>query len=148
MAVVIRAADAAARLVLAPLVALALITWWLVGDISEPGAEDVLFRFALAERHSTLLGLVGLAIAAACAVDWWTRWNRSGSRGTAAWLTILGANAGFLAGFALRIITARVHGANIGGGMVLLGSPFGAVALLVSTAWLLRRLERTRGQRT
>jgi hypothetical protein len=89
---------------------------------------------------------LGLAISAACVVDWTACWGRCAYRSTAAWLTIVGGNAGFLAGLAMRITTARVHGANIGGGMVILATPFGAVAMLAITAWLSRRLERSRSQ--
>jgi hypothetical protein len=140
--VLMRAAGVAVRLVLVPLVGLALITWWLVGDVSEPGGEDVIVRFEAAERNATTLGLLGLLAAVAWAVDWVTSWHRSIAWQAASWLTAAGIGAGFLTGAGLRVVTARVGGANIGGGMVILASPPAFLTLLVITVVLSLRIAR------
>jgi hypothetical protein len=147
MGSVVRAAGVAARLVLAPLVAFALLGWWLVGDVSEPGGDDFILQLPFAERHAVALGLAGLVVATGWAVDFARVWLRFQHRNQALWLSGIGVNAGVLAGIGMRVVTARVGGANIGGGLVILATPAAGLGLLVVTSLLSWRIARGSGRK-
>lgn len=105
---------AIARLVLLSLVAALLLTWWAIGDISEPGGSDYLLRISVAQNHAAWFGLAGFAVAAAVAADAVLRW-----RAQRDWrplrASLLAAGIGVVIGAGLRVVTARAGGANIGG---------------------------------
>ena len=142
MALVVRAAAVAGRLVVAPFVGFGLLGWWLVGDVSEPGGEDFIVQLPLAQRNSVSLGLVGLAFVVGWCADFVVVWRRSEPAAQAFWLSTIAVSAGVLAGAAMRVVTARVGGANIGGGMVILASPVAGLALIAATVALSLRIAR------
>jgi hypothetical protein len=136
----------AAVLVLAAPVA----CWWLVGDLSESGADlDYAVRpVPLDPAVELLLGITAAAGAVASSAvllratvrrRFNTRW----------WLVLLPVVvAGSVAAVGWRVLTAGVYGANIGGGLAaLLGIPAVAVLLVWAVAaavWLLRAARRRR----
>jgi hypothetical protein len=119
-----------------------VVAWWAIGDVSEdvsPAAAYYAFRPpSLSARAELMLGagsttgalaalvvLVPATRRGAVAVRWW---------GVVAPLVGLGV----FAGFAYRVMTAAVHGANIGAGLVVLLAPFAATGALATAAWQLR----------
>ena len=143
---VIRASGVATRLVLVPLIGFGFTAWWLVGDVSEPGGEDSILQLPFAQRQPRALGVLGLVLAAIWATDWFLVWRRADQRFPALWLSAAGVTAGLLAGAGMRVVTARVGGANIGGGMVILTSPLVAISLVAVTIWLALRIARRQPQ--
>lgn len=126
---------AVVQLVLLPLISAASIVWWLVGDaFSTQGGRDQMVRLAFAAEHAGLVG-VGGVVGTAVAIVLLRR--RRGSRGArhAGAAVVLAGIAGLLVGVGLRIVTARVHGANIGGGLALLFGPWLLLVLVVGATW-------------
>jgi hypothetical protein len=106
-------------------------TWWLVGDLSEepgisgqPPTDHMIPPPQLGETVETFLGVSAVLAAAlalvALAVAAWR-----GAVAPRRWRVVAPlVLAGVYCGFAWRVMTAAVHGANIGGGMMLM---FGVV---------------------
>lgn len=117
------------RLVASPVLAALLLTWWLVGDLSEAGGEDRLFSLGAMESSARLLGVGGVLLGSLVVTDL-VRNRRLVQLRT--WLLPVGiaCAAGLLAGAGLRLVSARTAGANIGGGFVLLVGPPVVLALL------------------
>jgi hypothetical protein len=118
---------------LASMVVLAtpVATWWLVGDLSEgPGASgrpppDYMFRPPrLSDTVETVLGVSAVLVAVSALVALaGATWQ--GAVELRRWRVLAPLMvAGIYCGFAWRVMTAAVHGANIGGGMLLM---FGVV---------------------
>ncbi len=126
-------------LVLALLAAPA-VTWWAVGDLSEPLGSDHFVRTpGWLESNGTMIGRSALAIGAAGLV-----WLLSpiGRRGLER-QTVLGAlplvALGVFVGFTYRVFTAATIGANIGAGLLLLFGVGFVPAMLALAAVLGRR---------
>jgi hypothetical protein len=113
------------------LLATPLAAWFLIGDRSEPLGRDQMFTPPAIPR-ALEFGL-GLVSAAALTVGVATLMrgglNRLEERRWKAVFVVLAAGGVFVA-YAARVITARVGGANIGGGMLLLVLPMVGVLLL------------------
>ena len=120
-----------------PFVAAVLLVWWLVGDVSERGGEDFIFQIPLAQDHAVLLGLVGVVLAALVAND--LRRQRDERMQARIGGVALSAIAGAIVGGGLRVLTAKVSGANIGGGATMLLGPFVVVPLIVVATLRARR---------
>lgn len=123
---------AVGRLVVVPFTAALLLVWWLVGDTSAVGGDTAIVRFPFAERNASALGVVGAiaALAAIAGVVVHPPDERARAAGTAA----IAAAAGAAAGVGARIVTARVYGANIGGGLLVMFGPFPIAAMLLVAA--------------
>lgn len=113
---------------------LPITTWWMVGDLSEgPYAQDYMFKApTLARNHQLVVGIVatllllvsgGVLVAAV-------------AHRRLSWVNVRPAVplllAGAFSGWAARVMTARVSGANIGGGLFML---LGPLVLLGAIAW-------------
>ena len=110
---------AAVVLVLAVLVA----AWWLIGDrysSLSPGAECLIRPFPISPAAERAVGR-GAVLAAIVAATWLT-WASLRHGFDLRWWSVLGPllAAGILAGFIWRVFTARVGGAPIGTGCVIL----------------------------
>jgi hypothetical protein len=127
------AAIVVARFFVLPLAASLLLAWWLLGDVSEQQGDDAILTLPFAEAHATTMGLVGIALAAVAVTDWVLRWRNECGRPPAR-LLVLATAVGSLIGMGLRLVTARVVGANIGGGIVILFGPAVVFPLLVIAA--------------
>jgi hypothetical protein len=109
----------------------AAASWWGVGDQSE--ARDAYNRMIdpprLAASTETTLGSAAatalVAVIVVMAVSTWRRRLDPSWWGVVAPVILLG----IYAGWSYRIVTAAVHGANIGGGMVMIATPFVCVVL-------------------
>lgn len=116
---------AAARnaVLLAMIPALAVATVWLVGDMSETDHHDydiMVEPLSLSSGTWMALGLLSTAVTLVGAVVA-VRSYRSGGRARAAVLVTLPMlGLAVYSGITYRVLTARVVGANIGGGMLLL----------------------------
>lgn len=104
----------------------AVLAWWLVGDLSYTGSagEQGLDRLAappITEGTALVLGAVSAVLLPLVLLVAWRL--RS--------VLLPAVVLGVLVGAAGRVITAGVIGANIGGGMVLLASPFVLVPLVI-----------------
>ena len=119
----------AAIVVLSP-----VVTWWLVGDLSERGVSlDYLLRPPdLTQLQQQLIGGTALVATVAALVLLVLAVRRHVVRPGELRITIPLVLAGVCCGFAYRVITAGVGGANIGGGIMLL---FGPIFLLAMLAW-------------
>lgn len=132
----------AARLVATAVIIAAspLTTWWLVGDLSESAdAEDYIFKAPeLTNAQQLAIGLAAtvLLVASAAAIVASLRQRRL------TWVEVRPAIplllVGVFCGFAWRVVTARVGGANIGGGILLLSAPFFLIAM-ITWSWVLAR---------
>jgi hypothetical protein len=123
-----------------------LATWWLVGDLSEGPAvsgqrpPDYMVRPPqLDEALEAVLGggatLVAIAALVTLAVATW-----QGGLEPHRWRVIAPPLvAGVYCGYAGRVMTAAVHGANIGGGMMLL---FGMVLVPAMLATAITQAHR------
>ena len=129
-------AATAAIVVLSP-----AVTWWLVGDLSERGVSlDYLLRPPdLTRLQQQLIGGTAavLCVAAIVVVVLGVRRGLV-ERGELA-IAVPLLLAGVFCGFAERVITAGVGGANIGGGIMLLFGPIFLLAMLAWTAMWWRR---------
>lgn len=111
-------------------------------ELREAGGTDVIFE----TPHFGLVGrglLSGISVAAAGVILWvLVSGNRIGGppRCTIE-VTAVSVGVGVLAGLGYRIVTAKSDGANIGGGLALLASPFAA---LLFVSYLAARLFRMR----
>ena len=117
------------RLVVLPVVAGTLLAWCLIGDVSESGGEDAVVRIPVSERYSIVIGLAGLLVALVVGTDLAINWKPSGR--SPARVAVLAAGIGVFVGVVLRVVTARVHGANIGGAFLTIFGPLVVVPLLV-----------------
>jgi hypothetical protein len=111
-------------------VASSAVAWWLIGDYGRPIDDDFIFRWEFGNRHAAIIGVVGLLMGACAAVPLVKATDSDGRR--ASFPIVMAALAGIAAGGGLRVVTARVAGANIGGGFVILVGPFVVLGLLVA----------------
>ncbi len=109
--------------------------WYLVGDQSTTSPENadyVIRPFRLSRQVERTAGIGGslLAIAAAAVLTWASVRHDFDLR----WWFVIGPalGAGALFGFAWRVFTAGVIGANIGAGCLLM---FGGPVLVLLLAW-------------
>lgn len=120
-----------------PFVAAACLTWWLLGNLDEsPTAEDQLFSAEFADESSLIIGVIGLLAATTVAValrGWPQPWRTPVS----APLALSGVSGAYL-GLFLRTATAKVTGANIGGGILILVSPVILVVLARAVSRVVR----------
>ena len=118
------------------LLAVPVATWFLLGDMSEPGGMDRIYSAPDAPRPVEIF--LGAMAAGALAVGLMFLIPRTRHSAERAWWPVFGVLAvvGFLLAYGLRIMPARVGGANIGGGLFLM---FGLPTLAVLVAWALLR---------
>ena len=111
-------------------------TWSVVGDLSSPGITDPDYMFRPLDIPGPVELVLGLVATAAVLGSVWVL-VRAFHRGEVdrAWspVVVFPAVAGVVAGFSWRVLTAGGIGANIGGGLILLGAPFVVVALITAT---------------
>jgi hypothetical protein len=105
--------------------AVPLAAWWLIGDrysSLNPGAEYLIRPFPVSRAAERAAGR-GSVLAAVVAATWLT-WASVRGGFDLRWWSVLGPllAAGILAGFIWRVFTARVGGAPIGTGCVILSA--------------------------
>ncbi|WP_226366653.1 hypothetical protein [Pseudonocardia sp. ICBG162] len=130
-------------LVLGPVAGLcaAVVAWYLIGDVGTAPADGirVLDPPLALEVLPWLTGVVAGAGLVCCVLAVVKRW-------AAASPVVLCVVAGLLVGWAGRVMTAAVIGANIGGGlMMLVGLPLAGILILVAVVTALviaRRAQR------
>ncbi|WP_226350295.1 hypothetical protein [Pseudonocardia sp. ICBG601] len=119
----------------------AVVAWYLIGDVSTAPADGTrgLDPPAALEALPWLTGVIAGVGLACCVLAVVRRW-------AAASPVVLCVVAGLLVGWAGRIMTATVIGANIGGGlMMLIGLPLAGILVLVAVVTALviaRRAQR------
>ncbi|MGB3736266.1 MAG: hypothetical protein WA964_15005 [Ilumatobacter sp.] len=124
--------------------AAAAIAWWLVGDVSEPGLfspDHIIESPDVSPITEALIGVVGVIAASIALLVLW-RGRRAAvitRRQLSAVVPIAGLGA--FAGFTLRVVTAGVSGANIGAGLLMMGSVV-VVPVMLGLASLLWRRDR------
>ena len=125
-----------------------ITTWWLVGDVSETDIVDPDYlvrppQLSSSEELALGAGATALLVAAAFVVALAAR------KRVVTWLDLRllvpSACLGVYLGFTLRVVTAGVIGANIGGGLLVLLTPVMAVAMVAWTGvwWLTGRKRKT-----
>jgi hypothetical protein len=126
-------------LVLAGAIALVLAVpvaaWWLIGDrystlYPSPISSSVIRPFPISPAAERAAG-TGAVLAAIVAATWLT-WASLRHGFDLRWWSVLGPLllAGILAGFGWRVLTARMDGANIGAGcLIMSGGPVVAALL-------------------
>lgn len=134
-----------AALSLTIVISTAVSSWWLIGDLTEtdPVSADYIVRppgFLTAhERRIGVVGLITLLIAIGMVILVWRRTRPRVEWGILLTIWLIAAMA---AGYAERVITVGVVGANIGGGMLILASPVAAILLIGISIWLLAQVRR------
>lgn len=127
-----------------------LATWWVVGSVDEPGGEDHMFepvRVPAGVELAVGLGASTLAVGSLLVLA--SPRGRRLARRTDALVAGPLVGAGVYLGFAYRVVTAAVGGANIGGGLVMLFGMVALPALLLTSlcgvwgAWRSRPTDRT-----
>ena len=112
-----------------------VVTWWLVGDLTEPGIVDPDYMFRpLPLSHGVEVGLgIAATLAAVASMYMLVAAFRAGVVDRA-WspVVVFPALAGVVIGFSWRGLTVGVIGANIGGGLILLGGPLVVLALVTA----------------
>lgn len=118
-----------------------IVTWWLVGDLSEAVADpDYSFRpLPLTSRQELAIGATATALVAAALVVVAIAVRRRLVTGGEARALAPLVLAGVFLGNAWRVMTAGVTGANIGAGITLLCGPFVLLGLGLWSAVLWRR---------
>lgn len=121
---------------LACVVAVPIATWFLLGDMSEPGGMDRMYSAPEVPRPVELV--FGALAAAGIAIGLWFLIPRTRNSGERAWWPVFGvlAAVGFILAFGFRVMTARVGGANIGGGLFLM---YGLPVVVLLLVWALGR---------
>lgn len=119
-----------------------VVTWWLLGDLSEDVVDpDYMIRPPDLTGGQQLMiggGATAVAVVAVGMVFVAVRRRTVTPAEIRAVVPLLVAGA--FCGLAWRILTAGVIGANIGGGMVLVFGPFFVLGMLVlSVVWWLQR---------
>lgn len=135
------------ELVLIPIVSFALMSWWAVGDaFSSVNGRDQMFSVPFPAENAWALGIVG--IGGLMLEVLLLRRRRASLRFHREIAAVVTAGlAGVGLGLALRIVTAKVHGANIGGGMTILFGPWLLLLLVGVSVWLAARSTDIRRQR-
>ena len=133
----------------ASLLAAPIATWWLVGDLSETRKDpDHLVRLPTIDPGvARAAGVSAVAVVVVCilCLIWW---NRHGAVLPIWWSVEAPILAlGLVTGFALRVITAGVSGANIGGALLLYVLPLPILATLLWVIVRFVQLRRTDGNR-
>jgi len=145
-----RWAGAVFRFVLLPMIGVAAVAWWLIGDQSEDGGTQSITELPILQDHSTQIGVIGLLILAFVATDLlWTQ--PISSRRYALMVLPPVLLGGFSCALAARSITSRTVGANIGGGLATLVGPVFLIGMMLwavagfvtSRNWVTRSSERT-----
>jgi hypothetical protein len=114
------------------------ITWWLVGDLSEDvlSPDNVIKPPDVAGSTEARIGVLSTIVLLGTVIVLAASTARIRRRSLLALLPLLAV--GVFAAFALRVFTARVSGANIGAGLlVLFAVPFVPSMMLLSS-WILR----------
>jgi hypothetical protein len=118
------------RFVLLPMLGVAAVSWWLIGDTST-GGTDYIVQVPTLQDHPARVGAVGIVLLVVFALDLtWTQPIPFRRYAVAVLPPVLLGGIG--AAYAGRVVTAHVYGANIGGGMAML---FGPTALIGMIAW-------------
>jgi hypothetical protein len=108
-------------------------TWWLIGDQSVRGVPDLdyLFRLDVDPLAERLIGIGSLVMLAVSVLILLLTAGRRGVDRRWGWVVGPLVVAGIIVGSGLRVLTAGVIGANIGGAAILLvGPPVVAVLVL------------------
>jgi hypothetical protein len=136
-----RRAWCALAVAVSSLLAAPVATWWLVGDQSEPGGDDYLFKPPRLSAGSVrAAGLVALVIVV-LGVILLARSTSNGRVASTWWyVEVPIVVAGIVTGYSLRVMTAAVGGANIGGGLALYALPVFLFVVLATEAALSARL--------
>lgn len=125
-----RWAGAVFRFVLLPMIGVAAVAWWLIGDQSENGGTQSITEFPVLQDHATQVGVIGLLLLAFVATDLlWTQPISSGRYALMVLPPVLLGGVG--CALAARSITSRTVGANIGGGLATVVGPVFLIGMVL-----------------
>lgn len=113
-----------------PWLALALISWWMFGDLSERHGYMTIIDLPQSASAAHVAAILGLVIGlASMAVGWCVRRRFGELPGSASVALIVAILFGIATGFSFRLMSSRSYGANIGGGGLMLVWPASALLL-------------------
>ncbi len=113
-----------------PVLASALIAWWLIGDVSERGGYLQILPLPLSGKAALIAGVIGILLGLLFLRELWAMHRGDGIPTDARHLAAAGVALGVLTAFVLRVLSSKTDGANIGGGMLMILGPLLAVPLL------------------
>jgi hypothetical protein len=124
------------RFVLIPMLGVAAVAWWVIGDQSEDGGVESIAELPTLQDHSAQVGAIGILILAIVVTDLlWTRPVSPRRYALAVLPPVLLGGIG--PALAVRIITSRAVGANIGGGLAILFGPIFLIGLVLCAVAML-----------
>lgn len=111
-----------------------VVTWWLVGDLSEAGSADYMFKApAILERHEHLIGRSAALVLVVSLVILLSPVGRKSLKRHDMKTSLPLICLGLVLGPAYRMATAAVKGTNIGGAMAFFyGMAFVAAMLILA----------------
>ncbi len=120
------------------------LAFWLIGDQSTSDRDDLdhMVRLDLDAGAVRLVGIAALALAVVCAATLWLAFGRNPPARPARLVGAL-VLAGMGVAGVLRTITAGVIGANIGGGLAVMGGAPALVAVVGYGIWPYVRRPKT-----
>ena len=128
-----------------PLLASALIAWWLIGDLSEEGGYLQILPLSQSPEVALIAGVTGILVALLFCRELWAMRRRRGGRipRDASRLAATSAAVGVFTAFVLRALSMKADGANIGGGILMMYGPVLVLPLLVYAYRRWRALARS-----
>lgn len=112
-----------------PWLAVTLVSWWAIGDMSERNGYSQLLDLPQSVTASRIALAFGLVVALIALGAGWILRRRVGSLPAMSSVVLIAAVAfGVVSGVSLRVTSSRTDGANIGGGLLALVWPVAALA--------------------
>ncbi len=119
-----------------------ITTWWIVGDMSYQGDPDLDYMFKplpLTRGQQVAIGATATILSVAALVTLVAGYRQGVVRRADLRVALPALLVGAYCGVGWRVVTAGVIGANIGGALLVMSTPFFVLGMIV---WLCLELNR------